>query len=476
MNETQSAQRLVVPATWRGKLITVTPRTARTPATRPQLALAAAASLSAFAAAAPAAEIISLAGEPGGFTTSKARAISANGKHVTGYGGDLEAFRWNQAFGLRVLPPAPGEGQTLGFGISDDGETVAGRLLGREPLRGPFRWNAHAGYTIAGPDDSGKTPSMAVALSADGSTAVGIGGPFYWVAGQQPRSMPADGDGYTASSVWDVSADGTYLAGGGQPAYRWSRDGGYDLIDALPGQDESRPYPALGISADGGSVAGMAYMNLGSEAFIWSPDEGTLGLGHLAEHTHSSAWAVANSGKVVVGESGTGPYIGSARYDAFVWTPAAGMRPLLDVLTDAGIDMSGWDRLAEARDVSADGRWVVGTGITTDGETVGFVADLWPVPPGWVQGDANDDGAVTIADFAILRANFGADKLVGAWDLGDFDLDGAVTIADFALLRANFGTATPGEAAAMDAWAASVPEPASLAPLAAAGLALARRR
>ena len=51
-------------------------------------------------------------------------------------------------------------------------------------------------------------------------------------------------------------------------------------------------------------------------------------------------------------------------------------------------------------------------------------------------GDANMDGIVSIADFAILQNNFGQP---GGFQDGDFNLDGFVTFEDFVLLENNFG-------------------------------------
>jgi hypothetical protein len=84
-------------------------------------------------------------------------------------------------------------------------------------------------------------------------------------------------------------------------------------------------------------------------------------------------------------------------------------------------------------------------------------------------GDANFDGAVNLADFNILAANFGAaDRF---WYQGDFNGDGRVNLQDFNLLAGHFGqnNATPG---------AAVPEPSSAALVSAlvSPLLLARRR
>jgi autotransporter-associated beta strand protein len=88
-------------------------------------------------------------------------------------------------------------------------------------------------------------------------------------------------------------------------------------------------------------------------------------------------------------------------------------------------------------------------------------------------GDANLDGKVNGADFAILATNFNkAVTGVSGWDQGDFNYDGKINGADFAALAGNFNKGASGAAdtSAVEAFAqanglsltTSVPEPAAL--------------
>ncbi len=103
-------------------------------------------------------------------------------------------------------------------------------------------------------------------------------------------------------------------------------------------------------------------------------------------------------------------------------------------------------------------------------------------------GDANLDGKVNGADFAILATNFNkAVTGVSGWDQGDFNYDGKINGADFAFLAGNFNKgATQSAAGASDETAflqfaqangltADVPEPATAAIIGLAGVGILRR-
>jgi hypothetical protein len=62
--------------------------------------------------------------------------------------------------------------------------------------------------------------------------------------------------------------------------------------------------------------------------------------------------------------------------EAFIWTQAAGMQSLRELLIANGAQgLDNW-ALREARGISADGRWVVGYGINPSGFEEGFLANI----------------------------------------------------------------------------------------------------
>jgi hypothetical protein len=64
--------------------------------------------------------------------------------------------------------------------------------------------------------------------------------------------------------------------------------------------------------------------------------------------------------------------------------------------------------------------------------------------------DVTGDGAVSLDDFGVVKANFGRSPARHAQ--GDINYDGKVDLADFGILKKDFGLAAP----------VAVPEPASL--------------
>lgn len=95
-------------------------------------------------------------------------------------------------------------------------------------------------------------------------------------------------------------------------------------------------------------------------------------------------------------------------------------------------------------------------------------------------GDANLDGAVSLADFQALQINF---DQAGNWNDGDFNGDGMVSLADFQILQLNFGFSADGSYAAsaadfavIQAFADSIPEPTTALLLCVGGSVLLIRR
>jgi hypothetical protein len=114
----------------------------------------------------------------------------------------------------------------------------------------------------------------------------------------------------------------------------------------------------------------------------------------------------------------------------------------------------------------AGGYWPIFRG-AIDANTQSYVVTF----QGAMAGDATGDNVVDGNDFGALARNW---MLSGkTWADGDFNGDGTVDDADFGSIARNWGSTGLAPAAAPDA---PIPEPVTLALLAAGGMALIRRR
>ena len=149
------------------------------------------------------------------------------------------------------------------------------------------------------------------------------------------------------------------------------------MLGSLPGG--SSAVFQRGISFDGSFTVGRAHNRNGDwEAFLWSKEEGMIGLGDLPGgppgiEFFSEAWAVSDDGSVVVGESH-----GHLGDEAFIWTRETGMRSISDLIIEQGDDVSHWEKLDDARAISSDGSIIVGSGFPVDGGREAYLATIKP--------------------------------------------------------------------------------------------------
>lgn len=325
-----------------------------------------------------------------GRTITRLVAISGDGSTIVGY--DLSpvdsssaAFRWRNGL-LTELSLQDGASNPMVKDVSRTGSVAVGwfTLNGRTQA---FRWTLLSGATTLG-DFPGNM--LATAVSADGSTiaAQDSAGVYRWRKSDgfvDLGTLPE----YPYLSVSGISADGSVIVGTGfnevgpPVAFRWTAETGMITLGDLTGSQASRS--DLASSADGATIVGQHRSPSGLEAFRWTGTEGMVGLGDLPPgDIDSRAYAVSADGGIVVGTSRsmlpTIPYAElEYAYKAFIWDQAHGMRSLKDVLAgDYGLDLTGWT-LTIAKDISDDGRTIIGEGINPEGYSQAWIARL-PAP------------------------------------------------------------------------------------------------
>lgn len=329
----------------------------------------------------------------GGAASSTALSISSDGSTVVGMsaspqsGGRVEAFRWTLATGMIGLGDlGGGDFMSAAGAVSADGSVIVGIS---ESANGSeaFRWSAATGLVGLGDLAGGEFNSGARGVSDDGSVVVGSGatsagfGAFRWTQGGGMQSLGAGdvpggafrGSAQTASSNGSV-VYGSGVSNSGDVTFRWTATTGLTAIADLPGGGTgSEPFNA---SPDGRFCVGRSRSTgsgtIGFEGYLYdSVTRNLRPLGDLAAGAYySEAYDVSADGSVVVGMS-KGPNGESA----FIWDQVHGMRALVDVLAEAGIQMEGW-MLTAAWGLSADGMTITGNGINPDGREEAWIATI----------------------------------------------------------------------------------------------------
>lgn len=301
-----------------------------------------------------------------GSASSFASDISDDGSFIAGYAtndGSPVAVRWQNG----AISSLGISGVSRAYGISGDGNVAVGSILSGS-AETAMRWESGTFSELS--------PALSTAhgVSSDGSLAAGfrrISGnhrAVSWLNGVEsfipgiPSSVPSD--------AWAVSSNARAVVGemgllaGGTGAFRYA-DGILSNLGSLSTGANSRAYA---VSTDGSVVVGGS----ANQPFRWSEDEGgvMVGLGFLPGTTRGQAWGVSGDGNAIVGSYDT-----PSGTKAFLWRSGEGVEDLLQVMTDLGASVSGWNSLT-ATAISADGLTIVGAGNGPDGRFQAFIAHL----------------------------------------------------------------------------------------------------
>lgn len=331
------------------------------------------------------------------FKYSSASAISADGSTVIGMSitgsNQFDAFRWTRAGGMVAAGLPDPRLESLDEGVSGDGTYIVGYRTA--PTGSPTTAFRHS--QASGATNLSKLPNLdsqstsAYGISADGTKIAGVASgvrptnntgrseAVLWTNGVIAGLGYLPGGG-SSSAALAISVDGTTVVGGsdstlGQQAFRLRLGGGMVGLGDLPG-GIFESYADV-VSSDGTFVAGRGNSAAGREGFRWSPGPtpvGTMiGLGDLAGGPfRSTPTGISDDGSVIVGYSATGGTTNQPTNSAFIWDPANGMRDLKVVLTEMGLDLTGWS-LWGAGGIAADGRTIVGGGVNPQGFNEAFL-------------------------------------------------------------------------------------------------------
>lgn len=220
---------------------------------------------------------------------------------------------------------------------------------------------------------------------------------------QAETAPPDEGDEPEGSQIDTIAVAGHYVYNTSSyyyAPYRWKNGVGFDYPDFLTGYYYG---VAEGMSEDGEMLCGYMGGDDDEQAFIWTPDGGTVGLGRLAAGESSHATAVSADGGTVVGYSGN---------RAFVWAEEGGMRRLADLPNERST-------VSIATAVSGDGSLVAGFSLKGNGHGDGeFHGVIWSATTLQVVTELPLDGSLetyTGAYITRLREDFDFGGGITSW-------------------------------------------------------------
>lgn len=390
---------------------------------------------------------------PGGGFLSEIYAVSANGssavgRSVTG-GGGFSPITDPCLVRLNVPMVSLGSVATsAAYAVNADATAVVGVSdFGAFDPRGSqaFLWTAQTGIVLLGDLNGGAVPhSIARGVSQDGQVIAGIGESLigneafrYTVSNATFQPLGTLSALHPGSFGYGLSGDGSTVVGisydaqNNQQAFRWTASTGIAGMGFLPQPQTIAPYSAAyAANFDGSVIVGQsrsADSGSAGEAFRWTAAGGMQPLGDFATGAFQSlAYAVSSDGTVVGGRAsvqGTcGPFGCGSAPRAFIWDSRHGMRDLGELLTQNGVDLTGW-RLDEVRGISSSGRIVVGIGFNPASQIEGWMVDLDILA---CRADFNDDLTVDFFDYLDFVSVFAAQSAIA-----DFNSDGAIDLFDY---------------------------------------------
>ena len=270
------------------------------------------------------------------------------------------AFRWTTTQGMSILPvPSDYFAEMSHARAVNDSGVVAGYCWKQDGPRAVI-WDEN------GMTDLGLGDAWAYGINNPGEV-VGRTGPFgfVWRPGSGVTTL-----GY-ATTAWDINNAGM-MAGewddiGHNRAVVWNSNAEMTDIGELPGSWES----AARAINNAGQVVGWSTFPTGPEpwfrGFVWSEAVGFTEIPALADALRVEAYDINDAGVVV----GSLEY--SARHDAFIYTPDSGTVDLNSLLDSASQDWT----LSEAYGINSLGQ-IVGYGFDETGLQHAFL--LTPVP------------------------------------------------------------------------------------------------